>query len=348
MNYFVKTAIPSKSFLGYIQSFRAFAIFLVVAIHTLHVFSWDNSGLTNKLLTLIYSNGTVLFVFIAGYLFQHLSGKFNTQKYYVSKLNYVIAPYILVSVPAIIYFIVFQHRDELLWHIYDEPVWMQVIYFYITGEHMAPMWFIPMISLFYIIAPLLNKADKSFWFYYCLPAFFLISHYIERGTILTNFVHFFSAYAFGMFCSRYKYIANNWLQDSKILYTLIISWLGLIYAGFYGSLIYLPSLIYFQKIILCLVTLGVFIKLGNIGQTKLTQTVADTSFGVFFIHSYVLGFAKMYSSQISQFFNMGQVLVSGNPLLHLLTTFLVLFVSVEVVLVLQRLLDSRSRYLVGS
>ena len=348
MSSLYTTASPSKPFLSYIQSFRAFAIFLVVATHTTHVFSWADASASSKLITLIYSNGTVLFVFIAGYLFQHLSNKYDTKMYYLKKLQHVIAPYLLVSIPAIIFFITIQHRQDVLWHIYQKPVWLQIIYFYATGAHMAPMWFIPMITIFYLIAPLLIKADKTNWFYYCLPAFFLISHFIGRGMVINNFVHFFSAYIFGMFCSRYKITINQWLSQTSVLSALVAAYFGLIFAGYYAAEVYLGSLIYYQKIFLCLVVLGVFIKLGRKAETKLTQTIADTSFGVFFIHSYVLAMAKVFSNQLSQLFNLNQTLINGNLLLHLVTTFIVLMVSVIMVIAVKDLFNNKSRYLVGS
>lgn len=348
MTMFNKTLVPYKSFLGYIQSFRAFAIFLVVATHTTAVFSWNNNDLIYRLLELIYSNGTVLFVFIAGYLFQHLSYKFNMRQYYISKLNNVITPYILVSIPAILFFIAFQHREVVLWHIYQKPVWMQIIYFYITGGHLAPLWFVPMIALFYIIAPLLIKADKSTWFYCCLPAFFLVSHYVGRGSVINNFMHFFSAYVFGMFCSHYKNNVNVWLCKRYFLSTIAAVYIGLIYFGLYSADIHLGSFIYFQKIFLCMLVLGIFVKLAQKSETRLAQTIANTSFGVFFIHSYVLGFAKIISNQISQLYSTHQTLINGDPFLHLLATIIVLFVSIKIVLTVQYFFDNRSRFLIGS
>lgn len=342
------TVSPSEPFLSYIQSLRAFAIFLVIATHTKHVFSWDDASASSKLITLIYSNGTVLFVFIAGYLFQHLLNKYDTKIYYLKKLQYVITPYILISIPAIIFFIAIEHRQYVLWHIYQKPVWLQIVYFYDTGAHIAPVWFIPTIIIFYIIAPFFIKADKTNWFYYCLPAFFLITHFIGRGMVINNFVHFFSAYIFGMFCSRYKITINQWVSKTSVLCALIATYFGLIFKGYYAAEVYLASLLYFQKIFLCLVSLRVFIKLSRKAETKLTQTIADTSFGVFFIHSYVLAMAKVFSNQLRQHFNSNQTLINGNLLLHLVTTFIVLMVSVVIVIAVKNLLNNKSRYLVDS
>ena len=136
------------------------------------MFNWSNNTTAELLLRILISNGSVLFVFIAGYLFQHLSGKYNVKHYFKSKLSNVLIPYFLISIPAIIVFVVFTERSDVSPEFYNQSTWLQIASFYFTGKHLAPLWFIPMISLFYIIPPLLIKADKSQYFYLLLPLFF--------------------------------------------------------------------------------------------------------------------------------------------------------------------------------
>lgn len=167
-------------FLGYIHYFRALAIFFIVAGHSIDAFTWHSKDI-ERIIRIIFSNGSVLFVFIAGYLFQHLLPKFTPYKYYKSKITNVIVPYILISIPAIIAFTAFVERQTVWEGFYDNTIFMQVGLFYLTGKHLAPLWFIPMISLFYVIAPLLEKTDKNKTIYYLLPAFILLSCFIGRG-----------------------------------------------------------------------------------------------------------------------------------------------------------------------
>jgi len=90
-------------FLRYIHNFRAIAILLIVAGHCVLGLTWGNYKypLFKNLFIIILMNGTVLFVFIAGFLFQHLSSNFSYQKYLLKKNKYVILPYIICSIPAI-------------------------------------------------------------------------------------------------------------------------------------------------------------------------------------------------------------------------------------------------------
>lgn len=54
-------------FLGYIHYFRALAIFFIVAGHSMDAFTWHSKDI-ERIIRIIFSNGSVLFVFIAGYL----------------------------------------------------------------------------------------------------------------------------------------------------------------------------------------------------------------------------------------------------------------------------------------
>ena len=86
----------------------------------------------------------------------------------ISKLKNVISPYILISIPGI-YFSVFIQQRGIVWDgFYDYPIWEQIFYFYITGLHVTALWFIPMISLFYLVSPLLVKLDRNKKIYYLI------------------------------------------------------------------------------------------------------------------------------------------------------------------------------------
>src|ERR1035438_1198168 len=76
-------------FLRYIHSFRALAIIFIVAAHCIALFDWASIPWQRHLVLSLIPNGTVFFVFIAGFLFQHLSYKFEYRRYLKSKLQNV-------------------------------------------------------------------------------------------------------------------------------------------------------------------------------------------------------------------------------------------------------------------
>ncbi len=329
-------------FLGYIHSFRALAIFFIVAGHCIDAFVWDGAEDVEKLLRIVISNGSVLFVFIAGYLFQHLSHKFETKKYYKSKLKNVITPYILISIPAIAIFVTIMQRDTVWAGFYDNSVVEQVFWFYITGKHLAPLWFVPMITIFYLIGPLLVHADSKKVFYYSLPLFIGLSCLVSRGYPHQSFIHFLSVYLMGMFCSKYKEQVNLFLQKWLVLAVGLFAILGLVYYEFFiaqGATSYIN---YTQKMIMALFFLGLLVRLSTRLDYKFIGVIADTSFGVFFIHSYILTGSKLLFAKLN-----GSVPV-GNMFLYITSAVVFLLISMSLILMAQKIFGKRSRLLVGS
>jgi hypothetical protein len=328
-------------FLGYIHYFRALAILFIVAGHSIDVFVWD-SVLVERLLRIFISNGSVLFVFIAGYLFQHLSVNFYSKKYYISKFKNVIVPYIIISIPAILIFVLVIERDYVWDGFYNNYISVQVVLFYITGMHLAPLWFIPMIAIFYIIAPLLIKADRNEVIYFMLPIFVVLSCFVGRGLPYQSFVHFFSVYLLGMFCSRYKATFNLYVSKNIYLVCLFMTVLLLSMFEFYymnGTMTYIN---YLQKITLSLFFLGLFIKFNCHLRSKFVSIIADTSFGVFFIHSYFLtmgklSYLKIYGDQ-----------PLGNIFSYLLATIFTLLICSFVITQIKRVIGKKSKFFVGS
>lgn len=329
-------------FLGYIHYFRALAIFFIVAGHSIDNFLWLDNSTLERVLRIVISNGSTLFVFIAGYLFQHLLVKYNTKKYVISKLKNVIIPYFIVSIPAIIIFVFYQQREAVWEGFYDNPQWLQVFLFYLTGKHLAPLWFIPMITLFYLVAPLLAKADKNEKIYYLLPLFILISCLVSRGLPYQSFVHFFSAYLLGMYCSKFKISVNLILQNTNFLIGSFLLVVAFIFSEFYFTTGYMTYYNHLQKLCLSLFFLGLFIKFNPHLTSKYISTVADTSFGVFFIHSYlVTGTKLIYEKAYGH-------LPEGNIVFHIIISIVLLMTCVFLIVQIRRVFGKNSRYLVGS
>lgn len=328
-------------FLGYVHYFRALAIFFIVAGHTIDVFVWDNANI-ERLLRIFISNGSILFVFIAGYLFQHLSKKFNSKKYYSTKFKNVITPYLLISIPAIVVFVTIMERETVWPGFYDNSVIEQIGLFYLTGKHLSPLWFIPMISLFYLIGPLLVKADRSKFIYYTLPVTIIISCLVSRGLPYENFVHFFSVYLLGMYCSRYKELINPIISENSFLITSIILIFILAFTEFYTTEGTMSYINFIKKLMMSIFFLGLFIKFNEKLTSKYISLIADTSFGIFFIHSYVLTSGKLLNLN---FFGEPQ---SGNLFLFIVIAIATLIFCCYLILLVKKALGRYSKFVVGS
>ncbi len=330
----------NKVFLNYIHNFRGIAIIYIVAGHCFSAFVWQDSSMMTRIARLALNNGTVFFVFIAGFLFQHLLKSYTPKKYFLSKLSGVWAPYLLISIPAIVFFVFFQQREEMWTKFYEWPQWLQILYFYLTGAHLTPFWFIPMISLFYLAAPILIILDKYKWSYLCLPALVLLSCYVPRGLPYQSFVHFFSAYFFGMFCSHYKTWVNTKLSNTIVFCALAFAYIVL----FFIELNYMEDDLYsymnfLRKLILCGVFIALLLRFNF--HNKYLSLVAELSFGIFFIHSYVISALKMAEDKF-----IGHYL-QGNMLGFIFFIMVVLLICIGIILIIKRILAANSRYLIG-
>src|SRR5690606_22534998 len=96
-----------RQFLPYIHSLRGLAILYVIAVHARGFESyWQSSPDIYKFLDSFSDpsegNGTTLFLFIGGFLFQHLTHRnFVFGKYLTQKFKNLILPYLIISLPLI-------------------------------------------------------------------------------------------------------------------------------------------------------------------------------------------------------------------------------------------------------
>ncbi len=331
-------------FLNYIHNFRAAAILFIVAGHCIDAFKWENNKLTYDTLCFLLKNGTVLFVFISGFLFQHLSHKYDVRKYLKNKMRYVLLPYVIVSIPAITAFTFFFKRPNMSLGFYENPIPIQIILFYLTGDHITPFWFIPMITIFYVISPVLIWLDNETHIYCLIPLFILVSVMVPRGGgILRNFVHFFSVYLIGMGCSRYKDLLIRKTEKHfnllLFLYALLVT-TGV--ANEHFSIFPLQCLNYLSKLIVCLLLVSLFHRYEDMIKDR-GDHLASISFGIYFVHSYVIS-----SIRVSTSGKLGVTMpIEGSVILHLLFFVFVVVACCLGVMLIKKMLGRYSRLVIG-
>ncbi len=353
------TAKPKKEILNYINIFRGLAILLIIAGHTLQIGS--KGSWINNLSFEIWAGGTALFIFISGFLFQHLSYKFEYKNYMKKKWTNVIIPYILTAVPGILlcFFVPLKYGNP-----FDglNPV-MQIGVFLTTGRvHNVPAWFIPMIVIFFILSYILLWLEKKNILYKLLPLLFLITVFIPRPDIEpeyvvnmdyfhkyleylkyvgSGFIHFCSMYVFGMYLSENKDKIDIFYDKRLLLLCLMFLSAGAdVYLNHNG--IYSNGTI--SKIFLTLLLLGYLKHYDNeIKQHEKINHILDImakySFGLFFIHWY-------YFFAFNQIFSLQKVLPVNN-IMQLLPSiavasvrfFFVLFASFLTLYLMKKLLN---------
>ncbi len=337
------TAKPKKEFLGYIHNFRGLIILFVVAAHVW--LDWPEDSLTGLLLRVLVENDSVMFIFIAGYLFQFLSKKFTYSNYRWKKTQNVIIPYFIISIPILIYRIYAQDYGGVILEAYPDfaqyNVAAKVGLYYLHGSHMIQLWFVPMVAIFYLLAPVFIKIDKNPRWYYLLIPLFIISILVDRKALYDTprmFVHYIFPYLFGMFASHYRkeFIEFSEKYWKPVLAAILVTIaLNIIY-----DKPYYEKFNFVLKVLFCSFFLFIMRKAEKIMPAGLAK-IAELSFGIFFVHYYFIlairmGYPKLFGHEIPPTFI--------NWLVYAVLTIVLSIITLRII---KKIFPKKSRLLVG-
>lgn len=349
-----------KEFLNYIHYFRGLAIVFIVGLHAAAMPAWDNEQLKRAFIV-PFNNGTVLFVFIAGFLFYYLNHqRFDYADYLRKKFLYVIVPYLIVSIPAIFDKFYFDDVGEHWWmdSTYNTlPAPVKVIWLLITGRHMGVFWFIPMISVVYILAPLILRFAKTKAFLYVTPVLVIISLFTFRfgyyANIGISLIYFFPTYLFGIWlCQQREFL---FAHARTLAFLFVGSYIGISLCEFMNWLPFFETVgrpetnldwshfnvNKFKMTLFCVGGLAALYRVQNY-NIRFLKILGDYSFGIFFVHLYILQVFRMLDRA-------GYVRISPpNIFTFLLYFFVVMALAVAGVWVTKLIFRDKSRYVIGS
>lgn len=298
--------VKKTKILNYINVFRGLAILLIIMGHTMQFGS--EKSLIQSAVCEIFCGGTALFIFISGFLFQHLSYKFEYKTYLKKKWTNVILPYLFTSIPGIIFCLTLPvaYKNSFMGL---NPYIQIPLHLTIGRVHNIPAWFIPMIVIFFLFSYLILKLEKKNILYKLLPFLFLFSVFLPRGVaeyentlglsyslkyfiyvkyILMNFIHFTSLYVFGMYCSKNKDIIDKFYDKRILLFVLMIltSVLDVYLSYKYGYSNYTVSKTFLTMLAVAYLKHYDDFILSHKKTNKTLDFIAKYSFGLFFIHWY--------------------------------------------------------------
>ena len=342
-------------FLHYIHIFRGAAILLVAAAHCVALFDWEGQYWAENLLRSVSQASTILFVFVAGFLFQYLSPRYEMWSYWKSKVKNVLSPYFFCSIPMLVAQYFLQRGTFDPSRGFEFPTLVHnIAWNYLTGYHLLPYWFVPMITVCYILAPLLIWADRARYPYWILPALLVMTIFVHRPVNFTHVWHscayFIPIYIFGMWSSRYQGKVLPWIHQRLWPLTIIATALTIfeVFVLERGGAIHSHRMFSIengivgtnaiQKIIMCWVAMGWFDRYDDVIGDRF-NTLADLSFGIFFVHMY---FVQLYTRLLP----VGNYPIGGF-LPYLLSSALVIGVSAGSLLVAKKILGKWSRMVVG-
>ena len=351
------SAKKKSGFLRYIHNFRGMAILIIVMGHVLVYLDWESSRISYVIGKTLLKDGTVYFVFIAGFLFQYLSKKYVYQNYLRKKLKYVLIPYFLVSIPAVIYSVLSQTISSDAWFGSVFSSWTlpkQIITLYLTGAHLYPLWFIPMIVIVYLISPLLIWLDLHPVCYWTLIALLPLSLAFPRpqiNAIWQSFLYFLPVYILGMFASRYldqillltkKYFV--FLAAVSVLLSCVYAYQNFLDETLSSTYLYVNTL---NREIQCFLLLYLLWHFDARIDHRLHQVLAflaNISFGLYFLHGYII---SIYFKLAAKLPIVGSWLGQGNLMTFMFASILVTSIGILLVVLPQKNLGKNSRYVIG-
>lgn len=351
-------------FLPYIHNLRGLAILFVVGVHAAgYNYDWVTHPKVRHFLHSFFDpsegNGTVLFLFIGGFLFQYLThNSFNFKKYLEQKFLNIILPYILISIPIIIIRLNTHYESlSLPENFHDRPLLYQFFYQLLTGTHMPPFWFISTIVLFYFSAPLLHALDNRTFYKYFFPFILLSCMFTYRPAHNANpvlaYFHFIPIYIMGMWASfnRDKILSYGW----RLGIPLLLIYLTITLFDLTGQLTLSRSMSFekviddqvlvfniymFKAIVLCIFLLITFYKLRDL-EMPILEVLGHYSFGVFFVHYILIAILRKTIEALN-------VTIDFSLTSWLIYFVLVLMISILAVYAVKKLTGRYSRYLIGS
>lgn len=284
----------------YINNFRGIAILMVILAHAKSTIPSDGHTIISWI-DLLLSNCTILFVAIAGYFFSSMAENFQYNGYLKNKLLVVLLPYTLISMPAVLIYILHLKTShpwiDMDWFYSDLSLPVQYGFLMIFGAQLGPMWFVPMIALFYITSPVFIWLKSSPWlimaFILSLMAAFYTGRPDHDNNPLWSFVYFTPCYLFGMILFKYRNSMHKPSPHSTVLLALYVMSV-ILFDKLFGhnsssDLLFKISFTYIL-LLLCKHYLNRKIPWLNI--------FARLSFYLFFIHGYFISIFRLEHSSI--------------------------------------------------
>ena len=295
-------------FLNSFNYFRAIAIIFIVAGHTYGVARWDINALWERCIANLVSGGTILFVFISGFLFHHVFyRKFQYAAFVRKKFQNVMVPYLILSTLPIIYCVMKQTGPMAYYLFNGEPgIWNQylrpALLYYWTGNIEPPFWYIPFIMLTFLMSPLHKTyiecagTTQALILLALTVVSLLLQRPVDNLSPLHAVAYYSSGYFLGMYCSVHRDTIYRALKGREQY--LLIPILGLaVFQAFQFPHVRLlskpafewgfPDIQYLQKALLCIFFMVFLHRFENV-RLPLLNKIAEASFAIYFLHSYMI------------------------------------------------------------
>ncbi|MCB9497476.1 MAG: acyltransferase [Fibrobacteria bacterium] len=347
-----------ENFVRSIDHFRGIAVLFIVAGHSLPIAGLPIDTFAKQVLANLVLGGTILFMFISGYLFHHrFQGGFRYGQFLLSKFKNVVSPYLILSIVPIGWAILhadpmsggmFLPKGEGFYQEYLRPVLLYLA----TGRVLITYWFIPFSVLVYLMAPLhrkfLTQSGKvqAGWIVLASVLALYVQRPLENIDPLQSLAYFMPSYLIGMVASQQReWILGKfrgrefWILLPVVGLAILEAWQRNGYGNYHKPAFDfgLIDLMFFQKTALCFFFM-VFLDRFESVHSRVVGFFAETSFALFFIHPYVLWICEIHGVRYAD---------AHASLVYPLVVGAIIGASMVPILLVKFAMGKRSRYVVG-
>lgn len=333
-----------------IHYMRAITILVIVIEHNFFWFLPQENRLF-QLMWVLSMDWTAIFVAISGFLFQHLSYKYDFKRFYINKFNNLILPYLFVFLITclIIDFDLFVNM---------KTDWFQIFNKFLLGRYTA-LWFMPMIILIFLFSPLfyiLSKIKLSIY----IPMLVLCFLLIERNTnqenifiLINNCFHYIPIFIIGMwFKQKFELINKFVLENIRILlFTLIFIFI----IDYLSRIDKIPSYILFRTIkfgdleklllfFLLIPNIDKYINRIPYFLKQFLDYIAKISFPIFFLHGLFIILLIKTSCIYNNMYRQNSLIFF---IQSLCISFFVLCLCALVCATFKKILKTKSKFFIG-
>lgn len=337
--------------------FRAIAIIFIIAGHSIGAVGMEFNTQLELIAINLITGGTTLFVFVSGFLFHHVFyHRFIYKKFLFQKFKNLFIPYIVLCIIPIYLYVTTRNNgfgDYFLPNdigVISEYL-IPIFKYFISGRFLFAYWYIPFIMLMFALSPLHVKYIKtSVNFQLSLIFIFsLVSIYMHRSIynidILQSLFYFTPIYLIGITVSIHKEKVYEKLKGKEIYLIGTVVFFAIIqsYSGVFGSYHKQPfeyggiDLMFLHKITFCFFFM-IWLHRFESYTNKLINTLAATSFALYFIHPFIIWFVMKL--------NLDFLLVNSWVAYALFVSFIT-FLSVIIAKITKIMLPKYSRYIFG-
>lgn len=307
----LKPVGAERPHLAAIDSFRGLAILLIIAGHVIGLSRLHVDTFPEKVLVNLVIGGTSLFVFISGFLFQHLLPRgFSYRRFLLQKAEYVLLPYLVMSAIPVTYLAVralqrmpsdgtttlaciIEKLGSFVGH---------VVASLSTGLFLNGYWYVPFILTMFLLAPVFLRYTRL-----ALPSrlaimgaailvALLVHRPVHNVSVLQSVVYFTPFYLLGINVSIDRERVLRHLAGREWLLGIGMLGLSVIQVASFPDYrnMHKPALAWGgmdlnlpQKMLACLVFYSLFSRVERLNQPFL-KTLATASFALFFLHAPVI------------------------------------------------------------